>query len=70
MVGRVPKRVQDAIKQAAKYNEMARSHENVIEVWLEKIGMHEDDGFRDVLIDSVQQTNNPDAAIEMFEIML
>lgn len=66
----IPKKVQEAIRKAAHYHEIARKHQAVIEAWLEKIGKQEDDSFRDVLIDTVEQTNNPDDAIEMFEIML
>lgn len=66
----VPKKVQEAIREAAKYREIARKHEGIIEAWLEKIKKQDDDGFRDVLIDYVEQTNNPENAIEMFEILL
>ncbi|MFB5759020.1 hypothetical protein [Paenibacillus medicaginis] len=63
----VPKHIRDAMRKAAKYNAKAREYEEIIESWFETTGIKEDDGVRDVYIDYVQQSNNPEAAIKKLE---
>lgn len=67
---RVPKEIRDAIRNAAKYNAKAKLYEDIIECWFKQNGVQDDDNFRDTYIDWVQQTNNPEDAIVMFDKLL
>ncbi|MNL79550.1 hypothetical protein D3C87_2061810 [compost metagenome] len=70
MKTKVPKEIREAIRKAAKYRAAAAHHENVIEKWFERIGVDEDDSFRDTYIDCVQQSYNPEEAIRRFENLI
>lgn len=69
-VGKVPNEIKDAIRKAAKHRNIAAQYENIIEEWFERIGVEEDDSFRDTYIDCIQQSHNPEEAIRRFENMI
>lgn len=65
---KIPKYVQDAIKKSANYHAEARRQQGIFEKWIqEKYGLEilENDSIRDTIIDCVEQSYNPNEAIEM-----
>jgi len=67
---KVPIVIKDAIRKAAEYRAKAATYEIIIEKWFDDLGVEEDDSFRNVYVDCVQQTNDPDEAIKQFESLI
>ena len=62
---KVPKRIEDLLIKCAKYNFLANKTQKDIEEWLIKQGVDiENDGFRDVFIDSIEIGNNSEYIIK------
>jgi len=62
-----PKYVQNAFIQAAKFHEKSRKYQNEFEDWIKKNYGEKailDDGVRDAIIDCVEQSNDPETAME------
>jgi hypothetical protein len=64
---KVPTNIKEAIRKAAKYNAKAKQYEDIVERWFAANGVEENDSFRDTFIDCVQQSPDPERAIEVFE---
>lgn len=63
----LPKYIIEAIKKSAKYHKKAREQQKVFETWIqENFGEDaiNDDGIRDAIIDRIEQSNDPEGAIE------
>lgn len=69
----LPAYIKDAIIVSARYHAKAREKQRIVERWIEeKYGEDgvNDDSMRDILIDCVEQSNNPVEAIRSIESML
>lgn len=67
----LPKKIQDSVRKAAKYHEKARKHQEEFEAWIkENYGediLDENCFLQDVIIDHIEQSNNPETAIVIME---